>query len=64
MTTRAKDGIVQPRLHPTFLLTELEPTSYKISLKFFKCLDAMRAKHVTLINNNTWTITILPPNKR
>lgn len=33
MTTRAKDGIVQPMLHPTLLLTELESTSYKLALK-------------------------------
>lgn len=34
MTTRDKDGIVLPCLHPTLLLTKLEPTSYKLALKY------------------------------
>lgn len=64
MVTRAKNGIVQPRLHPTLLLTELEPTFYKMALKDPKWLDAMKAKHSALLNNHTWTITQLPPNRR
>ncbi|KAI5421625.1 hypothetical protein KIW84_045162 [Lathyrus oleraceus] len=33
MITRAKDGIVQLKLHLTLLITELEPSSYKTALK-------------------------------
>ena len=32
MRTRGKLGIVQPRLHPTLLLTHIEPTSYKTAI--------------------------------
>ncbi|RDY14857.1 putative mitochondrial protein, partial [Mucuna pruriens] len=32
MQTRSKSGIVKPRLHPTLLLTEVEPSHYKTAL--------------------------------
>lgn len=64
MITRAKDGIVQLKLHLTLLITELEPSSYKTALKNPKWLDAMKAEHTALLNNNTWTLTSLPPNRR
>lgn len=32
MTTRAKNGIVQPKIHPTLLLTHMEPTTVKQAL--------------------------------
>lgn len=47
--TRSRDGIVQPRLHPTLLLTELEPTSYRIALKHPQWLAAMQAEHSALL---------------
>ena len=53
MITKAKHGIVQPRLYNTLLLTEIEPTSYKIALKHSKWLEAMKAEQVTLLTNNT-----------
>ncbi|KAI5430997.1 hypothetical protein KIW84_035226 [Lathyrus oleraceus] len=61
--TRVRDGIVQPRLHPTLLLTELEPTSYRIALEHPQWLAAMQAEHSALLQNNTWTLTNLPPNR-
>jgi hypothetical protein len=53
MQTRAKHGIVQPKLHPTLLLTELEPTSYKTALQDPKWLAAMKDEYNALLNNNT-----------
>ncbi|XP_058759254.1 uncharacterized mitochondrial protein AtMg00820-like [Vicia villosa] len=64
MITRAKDGIVHPRLHPILLVTELEPTSYKIALKHPQWLAAMQAKHTALLHIKTWTLTQLPPNRK
>ncbi|KAI5438585.1 hypothetical protein KIW84_024357 [Lathyrus oleraceus] len=64
MVTSANDGIVKPRLHPTLLLTELEPTSYKNTIKNPKWLDAMKDEHSYLLNNHTWNLTHLPPNRR
>jgi hypothetical protein len=55
MHTRAKNGIVQPRLHPTLLLTELEPTSYKTALKEPKWFAAMQDECNALLEYNTWT---------
>lgn len=60
MTTREKDGIVQPRTHHTLLLTELEPTSHKVVLQHPKWLAVMQAEYETLLKNNTWTLTNLP----
>jgi histone deacetylase 1/2 len=64
MATRPKHGIVQPRLHPTLLLTELEPTSYKTALKDPKWLAAMKDEYNALLNNNTWTLTPLPSDRK
>lgn len=33
MAIGAKDGIIQPRLHPTLLFTKHKPNSYKVALK-------------------------------
>ncbi|GAU33749.1 hypothetical protein TSUD_52820 [Trifolium subterraneum] len=41
MSTRGKLGIVQPRLHPTLLLTHVEPTSYKQAMQHPDWLKAM-----------------------
>jgi hypothetical protein len=49
MSTRAKNGIVQPRLHPTLLLTHIEPTTYKQAMKSDKWLQAMHAEYDALM---------------
>lgn len=62
MTTRDKDDIVQPMLHPTLLLTELESTSYKLALKDPRWFAAMKAENAVLINNNTLELYTSPYN--
>ena len=42
MTTRAKSGIVKPRLMPTLLLSELEPHTAKQAMKHPHWLQAMK----------------------
>ena len=63
MRTRGKLGIVQPRLHPTLLLTHVEPTSYKTALKDAKWRLAMKDEFNALMNNQTWTLVSLPANR-
>jgi hypothetical protein len=63
MRTRGKLGIVQPRLHPTLLLTHVEPTSYKTALKDPKWHLAMKDEFNALMNNQTWTLVSLPANR-
>jgi histone deacetylase 1/2 len=63
MSTRAKNGIVQPRLHPTLLLTHIEPTTYKQAMKSDKRLQAMHAEYDALRKNNTWSLVNLPENR-
>ncbi|KAI5426554.1 hypothetical protein KIW84_032115 [Lathyrus oleraceus] len=63
MATRRKYGIVQPRVHPTLLLTELESsTTYKMAMKDPKWMTAMNEEYSALLRNQTWTLISLPPN--
>jgi histone deacetylase 1/2 len=64
MSTRGKNGIVQPRKNPTLLLTHIEPTSYKQAMQVPDWLTAMKAEHSALINNNTWFFVPLPDNRQ
>lgn len=64
MRTRGKDGIVKPRLQPTLLLTEAEPTSYKAALNDPKWLEAMTDEFQALIRNNTWKLVPLPSQRK
>ena len=63
MCTRAKAGIVKPRLQPTLLLAHAEPKSTKSALSNPTWLAAMKAEHEALMNNGTWSLTDLPPNR-
>nr|KYP75335.1 Retrovirus-related Pol polyprotein from transposon TNT 1-94 [Cajanus cajan] len=63
MTTRAKAGIVKPCLQPTLLLTHTEPKSTKQALANDTWLAAMKQEYNALLNNGTWTLVSLPPNK-
>nr|KYP50410.1 Retrovirus-related Pol polyprotein from transposon TNT 1-94 [Cajanus cajan] len=63
MTTRAKAGIVKPRLQPTLLLTHIEPKNTKQALASDTWLAAMKQEYNALLNNGTWTLVSLPPNK-
>jgi len=63
MATRGKKGIVQPRLHPTLLLTHIEPTSYKQAMKTSEWCQAMQIEYNALMNNHTWSLVHLPPGR-
>nr|KYP32366.1 hypothetical protein KK1_046975 [Cajanus cajan] len=63
MTTRAKAGIVKPRLQPTFLLTHTEPKSTKQALANDTWLVAMKQEYNALLDNGTWTLVSLPSNR-
>ena len=63
MQTRSKSGIVQPRIHPTLLLAHMETKSTKQALTDLIWLAAMKAEYDALINNSTWTLVSLPPNR-
>lgn len=52
MVTRAKDGIIQPRLNPTLLLTHFEPLTHKQSLLIPEWYAAMKSEYETLITTN------------
>lgn len=64
MRTRGKDGTVKPRLQPTVLLTETEPTHYKVALADPKWLNAMTDDNQALLRNNTWSLVLLPPQRK
>nr|KYP52905.1 Retrovirus-related Pol polyprotein from transposon TNT 1-94 [Cajanus cajan] len=64
MTTRSKHGIVQPRLNPTLLLSHVVPKTVKIALADSHWLAAMQAEITALHNNNTWTLSTLPPGRK
>ena len=53
MVTRAKAGIVQPRIHPS-LLVHTEPKSVKQALQDTKWFAAMTDEFQALQKNNTW----------
>jgi len=63
MLTRSKKGIVQPRLHPTLLLSHVEPASYKQALADPHWFSAMKNEYDALIRNNIWSLVPLPSNR-
>jgi len=63
MCTRAKAGVVKPRLHPTLLLAHSEPKSTKTALSNPTWYAAMKAEYETLMSNGTWPLTDLPPSR-
>ena len=64
MTTRAKSGVVKPRLHPTLLLAQIEPRTAKQAMKHPHWLLAMKQEYDALMANNTWTLVSLPSNRQ
>jgi histone deacetylase 1/2 len=64
MSTRGKQGIVQPRLNPTLLLTHVEPSSYKQAMQHTEWFQAMKAEYDALMTNNTWSLVSLPANRQ
>nr|KYP55753.1 Retrovirus-related Pol polyprotein from transposon TNT 1-94 [Cajanus cajan] len=63
MTTRAKDGIVKPRLQPTLLLTHVEPKTFKQALSNSTWSAAMQIEYNALLRNGTWSLVRLPPSR-
>ena len=49
MCTRAKSGIVKPRLNPTLLLTHAEPKSVKTDISNPTWFAAMQSEYDALI---------------
>ena len=64
MATRGKLGIVQPRLHPTLLLTHVEPTNHKQALSLPHWYNAMQTEYNALLKNHTWSLVPLPQNRQ
>ena len=63
MCTRAKSGIVKPRINPTLLLVHLEPKSTKTALADPSWYSAMQSEYDALIRSGTWTLVDLPPTR-
>ena len=63
VVTRAKAGIVQPRIHPSLLCVHTEPKSVKQALQDSKWFSAMTDEFQALKRNNTWTLVPLPPHR-
>jgi histone deacetylase 1/2 len=64
MSTRGKQGIVQPRLNPTLLLTHIEPSGYKQAMQQAEWFQAMKTEYDALMTNNTWSLVPLPANRQ
>ncbi|PKU76544.1 Retrovirus-related Pol polyprotein from transposon TNT 1-94 [Dendrobium catenatum] len=67
MQTRSKSGIHKPKQIFTLISQANEhvtPTNYKQASKHDHWKEAMRTEFNALINQNTWTLVPLPPNKR
>lgn len=64
MITRSKNGIVQPRIHPTLLLTTAEPNSVNQALSCPKWKQAMQSEYDALIQNGTWSLVPLPAGRK
>lgn len=56
MQTRAKSGITKPKIHPTLLLTHMEPTSVGQALSSPHWFQAMKDEYHALLKNQTWTL--------
>ena len=63
MCTKAKSGIVKPRLNPTFPLTHAEPKSVKSAISNPTWYEAMKSEYDALIKLCTWTLVELPSHK-
>lgn len=63
MITCAKAGIVQPRINPTLLFTHIEPKNTKQDLKDPTWLLTMKSEYDSLMKNQTWILTPLPPSR-
>ncbi|GKB88015.1 reverse transcriptase, RNA-dependent DNA polymerase, LTR copia-type gag-polypeptide [Tanacetum coccineum] len=54
--------------HPTYRKTTtdrtIEPKTYSEGAKDLKWIDAMNKEHKALEENKTWTLTLLPPDKK
>lgn len=60
MVIRSKTGKLKPRV----FLTAAEPATVKLALASPEWLAAMQAEYTALMNNNTWSLVDLPPNRK
>ena len=63
MCTKAKVGVVNPRLHPTLLLAHSKHKSTKEALSNPTWFATMKTEHDALMKNGTWTLSELPPSR-
>nr|KYP51497.1 Retrovirus-related Pol polyprotein from transposon TNT 1-94 [Cajanus cajan] len=64
MITRSKNGIIQPRINATLLLSNVEPKTVKSALTDPHWLAAMQAEITALHANRTWTLVELPSGRK
>ena len=63
MLTRAKAGISKPKLFHTSISHNIsKPSNYKQAMANPLWFRAMQTEYDALLHNNTWTLTLLPPN--
>lgn len=54
---------MKPILVPTLLLAHLEPSAANADFTVLHCKSAMQAEFDALMQNNTWSLFPLPPNR-
>ncbi|RDX67550.1 hypothetical protein CR513_53561, partial [Mucuna pruriens] len=59
MQTRSKSSIVKPKLHPTLLITTIEPSIVRQALSSPLWKLAMQQEYEALIANKTWSLVPL-----
>ncbi|MCH94031.1 retrovirus-related pol polyprotein from transposon TNT 1-94, partial [Trifolium medium] len=64
MQTRAKSGFKQPRLEFSLLVAHSEPKNVKQAFLDPSWHSAMQAEYDALLQNNTWSLVPLPPNRQ
>ena len=64
MQTRSTSGFHNPRIHPSLFLTHCEPRGVKQAMADPNWLSAMQLEYNALINNHTWDLVPLPPNRK
>ena len=64
MHTRSKSSFHNPTIHPSLFLTLCEPRGVKQAMAYPNWLSTMQQEYNALINNHTWDLVPLPPNRK
>jgi len=64
MQTRSKSRITRKRIHPSLLLTNIEPCNAFQARKDANWATAMKQEYEALVNNHTWDLVSLPPERK